>query len=135
MRCSHDRTRYLRAKALAEGAVLASGVRHTVFAPSFVYAPGDPFLTMIERLAKLLPVVPVSGRGRALYQPIWAEDVADAIAASLAAAGGEDRRYELAGPELLLTSGDRRARPARRRAHAPHRQRADPDRQPRAACS
>ncbi len=97
----HDRTRYLRAKALAEGAVLASGVRHTVVAPSFVYAPGDPFLTMIERLAKLLPVVPVSGRGRALYQPIWAEDVADAIAATLIGTGGEDRRYELAGPELL----------------------------------
>ena len=59
----HDRTRYLRAKALAESAVLASDVRHTVLAPSFVYAPGDPFLTMVERAGMLLPVVPISGRG------------------------------------------------------------------------
>ncbi len=97
----HDRTRYLRAKALAESAVLASDVRHTVLAPSFVYAPGDPFLTMVERAGMLLPVVPISGRGRALYQPIWADDVADAVVAALDGRGGGDRRYELAGPETL----------------------------------
>ncbi len=82
---SHDRTRYLRAKALAERAVLASDVRHTVFSPSLYYAPGDAFLTLLERLAMVLPAVPISGRGLALYQPIWAEDVADAIAAAMAA--------------------------------------------------
>ncbi len=100
---SHDRTRYLRSKALAERAVLASDVRHTVFAPSLYYAPGDAFLTLLERLAMVLPVVPVSGRGLALYQPIWAEDVADAIAAALNGAGPGDgrRRYELAGPQTL----------------------------------
>ena len=98
---SHDRTRFLRAKALAERAVLASDVRHTVFAPSMIYGPGDMFLTLVERLAMLLPVVPVSGRGRALYQPIWAEDVADAVAAVLDGAGNGRVRYELAGPQML----------------------------------
>jgi NADH dehydrogenase len=100
---SHDRTRYLRAKALAERAVLASDVRHTVFAPSLYYAPGDAFLTLLQRMAMVLPVVPVSGRGQALYQPIWAEDVADAIAASLVASAAGDlrERYELAGPQTL----------------------------------
>ncbi len=100
---SHDRTRYLRAKALAERAVLASEVRHTVFAPSLYYAPGDAFLTLLQRMAIVLPAVPVSGRGLALYQPIWAEDVADAIAASLVspAAGDGRERYELAGPQTL----------------------------------
>ncbi|MBW3608841.1 MAG: NAD(P)H-binding protein [Actinobacteria bacterium] len=98
---SHDRTRYLRAKALAERAVLASDVRHTVFAPSLYYAPGDPFLTLLERMAMVLPAVPVSGRGLALYQPIWAEDVAEAIAAGLAGPGDGRRRYELAGPQTL----------------------------------
>ncbi|MDP2712155.1 MAG: NAD(P)H-binding protein [Solirubrobacteraceae bacterium] len=116
---SHDRTRHLRAKALAERAVLASDVRHTVFAPSLVYAPGDMFLTLLERMALLLPVMPVSGRGQAVFQPIWAEDVADAIAAAIGAeaqpaaeprAGGvaderrpseRGERYELAGPQTL----------------------------------
>ncbi len=97
---SHDRTRFLRAKALAERAVLASDVRHTVFAPSLIYAPGDMFVTLVERLG-LLPVIPVSGRGQALYQPIWADDVADAIAAALGGAGNGRVRYELAGPQTL----------------------------------
>src|SRR6476661_9489032 len=52
---SHDRTRFLRAKALAERAVRGSAIPHTVFAPSMVYAPGDPFITLLERMS-LLPV-------------------------------------------------------------------------------
>jgi uncharacterized protein YbjT (DUF2867 family) len=97
---THNRTRFLRAKALAEEAVMTSELRHTVFAPSIVYAPGDPYLTLLERLA-LLPVVPISGRGRALYQPIWAEDVADCVMAVLEDRGERRSRFELAGPDTL----------------------------------
>lgn len=99
----HNRARFLRAKALAEDAVLASDVRHTVFAPSMIYAPGDIFMTLLERMALLLPVMPVSGRGQALYQPIWAEDVADCVMAALAqpSANGGKARFELAGPQTL----------------------------------
>jgi uncharacterized protein YbjT (DUF2867 family) len=95
----HDRTRFMRAKALAERAVADSEVAHTIFAPSIIYAPGDMFLTLLERLA-LLPVVPISGSGRALFQPIWSDDVADCVMAALERpAAGE--RYELSGPETL----------------------------------
>jgi uncharacterized protein YbjT (DUF2867 family) len=98
---SHNRTRFLRAKALAEGAVRGSELCHTVLAPSIVYAPGDAFTTLVERLAMVLPVMPVSGRGQALFQPIWAEDVADCVVAALALPAGGARRYELAGPQTL----------------------------------
>jgi uncharacterized protein YbjT (DUF2867 family) len=98
---SHDRTRFLRAKALAERAVLGSDVRHTILAPSIVYAPGDMLMTLLERMAIVLPVMPVSGRGRALYQPIWADDVADCIVAALEQPADGGRRYELAGPQTL----------------------------------
>jgi NADH dehydrogenase len=96
---SHNRTRLLRAKALAEQAVSEAGLSSIVFAPSIVYAPGDPWLTLLERLA-LLPLMPVSGRGRAVFQPIWAEDVADCVIAALRTESPEER-YELAGPEGL----------------------------------
>jgi NADH dehydrogenase len=89
---THHRARFFRAKALAEQAVGAAGLESIVFAPSIVYAPGDPWLTLLERLA-LLPVVPVSGRGRALYQPIWAEDVADCVIAVLRAGSGSSERH------------------------------------------
>jgi uncharacterized protein YbjT (DUF2867 family) len=98
---THQRARCFRAKALAEQAVTDSRLRSTVFAPSIVYAPGDPWLTLLERLA-LLPVMPVSGRGRACYEPIWAEDVADCVIASLRAPSAEPHeRFELAGPQRL----------------------------------
>jgi uncharacterized protein YbjT (DUF2867 family) len=96
---AHSRARFMRAKALAEDAVADAGVPHTIFAPSIVYAPGDVFLTLLERMS-LLPVVGVSGSGRALFQPIWAQDVADCVMAALErrAAGA---RYELSGPDTL----------------------------------
>jgi NADH dehydrogenase len=98
---NHHRARLHRAKALAEQAVTEASLRTTVFAPSIVYAPGDRWLGLLERMA-LLPAMPVSGRGRATYEPIWAEDVAGCVIAALRTEGGEQhRRYELAGPEVL----------------------------------
>jgi NADH dehydrogenase len=97
---SHHRTRFLRAKALAEKAVRESSIRHTILAPSIVYAPGDPFLTLLERLA-LLPVMPVSGAGRAVFEPIWAQDVAECVMAILDDGAAPRERYELAGPDRL----------------------------------
>ena len=94
----HSRTRFFRAKALAQDAVAASRMQTTVFRPSIVYTPGDPWLTLLERLS-WLPAMPISGSGRALYQPIWAEDVADCVMAALA--NGGPPSAALAGPEEL----------------------------------
>jgi NADH dehydrogenase len=96
-----NRSRFFRAKALAERAVRESGIEHTIFAPSIVYSPGDPFLTLIDRVSLLAPAMPVTGRGRALYQPIWADDVADCVMAVLGGRADGRERYELAGPETL----------------------------------
>jgi NADH dehydrogenase len=101
---TRSRPRMMRAKAIAERAVVESSLTHTVFAPSAVYAPGDPFLTLLERMS-LLPVMPISGSGRAAFQPMWAEDVADCVMGVLPGGAHADEaagaRYELAGPETL----------------------------------
>jgi uncharacterized protein YbjT (DUF2867 family) len=96
----YHRTRFHRAKALAEQAVRSTDLDWTVFAPSIVYAPGDEWLTQLERLA-LAPVMPMSGLGRARYQPIWADDVAACVMAALGEPASKRRRYELAGPNTL----------------------------------
>jgi uncharacterized protein YbjT (DUF2867 family) len=97
----HARTRFFRAKALAVEAVEESSLETTVFSPSIVYTPGDPWLTLLERFS-WLPAVPMSGSGRSLYQPIWAEDVADAVLAAMnGARPGQGSSFELAGPETL----------------------------------
>ena len=93
----HSRTRFFRAKALAEEAVESSSLSTLILRPSLIYTPGDPWLTLLDRLSRL-PAMPVSGSGKALYQPVWAEDVAEAVVNALAS---PDSSYELAGPEVL----------------------------------
>jgi uncharacterized protein YbjT (DUF2867 family) len=96
----HSRTRLFRSKALAREAVESSSLETLVFSPSIVYSPGDPWLTLLERFS-WLPAVPMSGSGRSLYQPIWAEDVADAVVAALDGGTGTPASFDLAGPEIL----------------------------------
>ncbi|HVO53966.1 MAG TPA: NAD(P)H-binding protein [Solirubrobacterales bacterium] len=95
-----QRTRFFRAKWVAEQAVLSSPLQTTVFAPSIVYDRSDPWITLLRRFS-FLPVLPVSGDGRAVFQPIWAEDVARCVVNALGAEGQQRPRYELAGPETL----------------------------------
>jgi uncharacterized protein YbjT (DUF2867 family) len=101
---TRSRARLLRAKAIAERALSESSLAYTVFAPSLVYSPSDPFITLLERMS-LLPVMPISGAGRASFQPMWAEDVADCVMSVLpggsAAEESRGARYELAGPETF----------------------------------
>ena len=98
----HSRARFFRAKALAERAVEESDLATTVFSPSIVYSPDDPWVTLLRHMS-LLPALPIAGPGRARYQPIWSGDVADCVIAELDRTGkdGARRRFDLAGPETL----------------------------------
>ncbi len=94
-----QRTRFFRAKWLAERAVASSALETTIFAPSIVYDHSDPWITLLRRFS-FLPVLPVSGDGQARFEPIWADDAARCVVAALEQGGGR-QRYELAGPETL----------------------------------
>ncbi|MGH2906334.1 MAG: NAD(P)H-binding protein [Solirubrobacterales bacterium] len=101
-------SRFIRTQAIARDAIAAAGFESLIFEASIIYAPNDPWLGLLAKLARL-PVMPVAGDGRARFQPIWADDAADAITAAMtggAAAGVEDaaartRYIELVGPEVL----------------------------------
>ena len=101
----HASTRFMRSKALAEEALSEVGMERATLAPSIVYAPGDPWLRLLERLS-YLPVMPLAGAGEAVFQPIFAEDVADCAVSVLEApelprAVDGSSRFELAGPQEL----------------------------------
>ncbi len=93
-----QRTRFFRAKWLAERAISSSGLETTIFAPSIVYDHSDPWITLLRRFS-FLPVMPVSGSGKARFEPIWAADVARCVVGSLQSP--QAGRYELAGPDVL----------------------------------
>ncbi len=107
---AQSRTRFMRSKALAAMAVERSSMPTSVFWPSIIYAPGDPWLTLLARLS-LLPAVPVAGAGHARFQPIWADDVAACVLADLDRPGRQSHRtHVLAGPQVLYLRRDRRCR-------------------------
>jgi uncharacterized protein YbjT (DUF2867 family) len=101
---TRSRSRLMRAKAIAERALMESSLHYTVFAPSIVYSPSDPYLTLLQRMS-LLPLMPIPGDGRAAFQPMWSEDVAQCVLAALPGGAlqheSDGARYELAGPETL----------------------------------
>jgi NADH dehydrogenase len=106
-------SRFIRTQALARDLVAAADFESLIFEASIIYAPGDPWLNLLSKLSRL-PVLPVPGDGKAAFQPIWAEDAAEAVMSALsraddppgAAPGRFDattrtRYLELVGPEVL----------------------------------
>src|SRR5918994_4901024 len=66
--------------------------------PSAIFGPGDALFGTLADIVRLLPVVPLIGGGRTRLQPVYVEDVAEAIVRILADPGRAGQTYELAGP-------------------------------------
>jgi uncharacterized protein YbjT (DUF2867 family) len=69
----------------------------TIVRPGAMFGPGDALFGTVADLARLLPAVPLIG-GTTRLQPVFVEDVAEAIANILSDPGTVGRTYELAGP-------------------------------------
>jgi len=92
---------YARTKGEGEAAVLAAFPGATIVRPSILFGPDDQFVAMFARLIAAFPVLPVFGP-EARLQPVFVDDVAEAIANALAdPAGCGGRTFELAGPEVV----------------------------------
>jgi NADH dehydrogenase len=63
-----------------------------------MFGPGDALFGTLADIVRLLPVVPLIGGGRTRLQPVYVEDVAEAIVRTLADRGTAGQTYELAGP-------------------------------------
>jgi NADH dehydrogenase len=57
-------------------------------------------LATLAGLARLLPVLPLIGGGRTRLQPVYVEDVAEAVSCIIADHETAGRTYELAGPRV-----------------------------------
>jgi uncharacterized protein YbjT (DUF2867 family) len=91
---------YLRSKWQGEEHVRASGVPWTILRSSLMFGPGDGFFTVLTRLVRLNPVVPIVGDGRTSFQPIAVEDTARILVECVER--GPDRRiHDIGGPDHL----------------------------------
>lgn len=91
-------SRYARSKAGGEAAVQAAFKGATIVRPSIVFGPEDDFFNRFAAMAAMGPAVPLIGGGRTRFQPVYAGDVAAAIAAALEAPKAAGKTYELGGP-------------------------------------
>ncbi len=94
-------SRYARAKAAGEKAVLAALSSATIMRPSLVFGPEDQFTNRFASLARLSPALPLIGGGLTRLQPVYVGDVATAIADAVDGKAKAGAIYELGGPEVL----------------------------------
>ena len=93
------RSAYHRTKWQAEAAVRDSGMEWTVFRPSIIFGAGDEFISVLARLIRRFPVVPVLGDGQFRLQPIPVEHVAEGFARALRVPESVGQTYDVGGPQ------------------------------------
>jgi uncharacterized protein YbjT (DUF2867 family) len=91
---------YARTKAAGEAAVRAAFPAATILRPSVIFGPEDGFFNLFAGLARMAPFLPLFGGGTTRFQPVYVQDVADAIVACLEGEGTADQTYELGGPRV-----------------------------------
>lgn len=103
------RSDYLRTKAEAEQGVRDAFPGAVILRPSIVFGPEDDFFNRFASMAShpistVLPFLPAIGGGKTKLQPVYAGDVAEAIAAAASRDDVAGRTYELGGPRVYTFS-------------------------------
>ena len=93
-------SQYGRTKAAAESLVLAAQPDAVIMRPSIVFGPEDDFFNRFAALARMAPALPLIGGGATRFQPVFAGDVASAIADAVDGKARGGSIYELGGPEV-----------------------------------
>ena len=97
----NSRSIYGRTKALGEKAVLATVPSATIFRPSIMFGPEDNFFNKFAAMARFAPALPLVGGGHTRFQPVFVDDVAEAIAKAVAGEAKPGTIYELGGPDIF----------------------------------
>lgn len=97
-------SRYLRSKAGGEAAWRDSGLAVTVLRPSVIFGERDQLMNRFASLQRMFPVMPLACAD-ARFQPVWVDDVAQAVVAALDTPSSIGEVVECTGP-TVYTLGD-----------------------------
>ena len=93
---SSSDSEYARTKGEAEELIKAAVPSADIVRPSIIFGSEDKFFNRFAHMATLAPALPLIG-GATQFQPVYAGDVAEAIA-KLVGKGTQGEVYELGGP-------------------------------------
>ncbi len=97
---ANSSSRYAQSKAEGERRVLAAAPDATVVRPSIIFGPEDDFFNRFAALARIAPALPLPGGGHTRFEPVFAGDVAAAIALAVDGGTKPGTIYELGGPDV-----------------------------------
>jgi uncharacterized protein YbjT (DUF2867 family) len=95
---------YHRSKVAAEELVQAFRGGWTILRTGAVVGPRDETVSVLLRMVRTLPAVPVIDDGDQPFQPIWHEDLAWAIAECIDRDDAAGDTLRVAGPEVLTVN-------------------------------
>ncbi len=94
---------YHRSKRAAENAVREYPGSWLIVRPGNVYGPGDEVISLLLKMVRTLPAVPTIGGGDQRFQPIYAEDLGEALALAVERDHPAREVLEVGGTEITST--------------------------------
>ncbi len=91
---------YARSKAVGEELVAKEFPGATILRPSVVFGCDDDFFNRFATILSLAPVFPLADGGKMKMQPVWVEDLADAIVRVIETPAEQGKIWELTGPDI-----------------------------------
>ncbi len=92
---------YLYSKWQGEQEVINSGIPWVVLRPSFLFEEGEEFFASLACVIKALPVVPIVGSGKTLFQPIAISDLVRCVEMCLEEERLNNRVVTIGGAEQV----------------------------------
>jgi NADH dehydrogenase len=91
---------YIRKRGEGELAVREAFANAILIRPAVMFGPDDAFLTTVLKLLKGLPIYPMFGNGQMRLQPVYVEDVGEAITKMLQRPQASPTMFECVGPRV-----------------------------------
>ena len=93
---------YVRRRGEGELAVRVAFADALLIRPAVMFGPDDSFLTTVITFLKRFPIYPMFGRGLTRLQPVYVEDVAEAITRALQRTEKHPNTFECGGPRVYF---------------------------------
>jgi len=91
-----------KVRVAAELAIETSGLKSTILRPTMIYgSPRDRNMWRLIRFIRYSPIIPVFGDGKSLQQPIYVDNVAQAVVSCLSSDNTIGKSYNIAGKHPL----------------------------------